>query len=1256
MMAAYRQHQQFYQQQRSCGQWNNNGMHPVMDLNSNMQGMGYPNYMGLPCPPHMAYAMQQHPQQYGGPFNVPISRQRNDNNNLQPQRPGWAESRPGRTPCKDDWWSHVKEDMQRIVSPKGIDLEKEDEHANVMEELQRTGTTSGVVSDGDDLPAAFEEHDGRAAGGVVGGEDYGGDLEAPFTPTPPTISTASGLVPAAVSDEDPHNRPQRQSSSPSKKAGQDGVEAEKVTRHGKQHRSSQGDVKEDGRRKSHKSKSHRRHSLKSGAEATPDNDKRRGSTLGDSAGFANSLFLSNAAPNAAPPSTKEQAAPRVPPPRRPTMDKGGGAVHGRNNNSSSAAPTNAAPMPITAAAARINGSSPGVRENSLPSHLPPLHHDELRRKSSAVDGNAESVMRGGQPRRSLVPDAFAQSDGRPESTTAAADSSGHSVGDNSRNRLSTSESALESSEVAKPLAEQNKEGASAGLPTNGRRQDQGRYSYFGGRRPTGLGEDDDDADRDSRDAYSSDSDEEDESSSSTSGSDDESDEEDSSESDEEADYSTMRRTPDHASNPGRSTLEYSAFRSMPCPPGVSTTEGDSRCDFPVPVGELTNSTLPSRAGNTAYAPGEARKSVGGYGMGSFSNSGSSDMPSHKPRPSHPNTSMMDDRAYMMSDMSLIERNNNNGPSGISTAASRSSSAQPHPQGRSYSVSTTHEDGSPNATSKPTTPQHQQQQRGPQAHTTQKDASDTAAKEHKPTETDGSESPSERLQRVGLNKRVPPKITTKPAAAASGSSSTTNLAAAPQTTVTTASTIPTLPNVQQQQQKNENDSATPGTAAGRADKLDAKLPTARANEKRVFPAVVGPTRPSHSVDDRRQSRAATGKENPGSSAGRPPVSAATGAASAAASKTPSSPQPALGNTVEAHRGSSGTSATSRPQASGAGKCPSLSQRTRKGSAASLPVDKASASDSQQPGGSGSSGVNGGESMPTAPKGLARHSVSSNQQHLGSNPLGLASNNSTGLANATQRRESTRGGQQQQQHQSLPHVRSGKVTLTPGKRSSSTPSSTPPTTTTAAATLNRTCEGGSAAHRLAPTASVETNIDTVSEGSSHRGDGSNGTSAMRLSTTRKISTRVPGGANGSTVTAPERESGDAPTPPASSSSPPPAESEKGKATTAPAPTQPVPALAAPVIATANTTSNTTVDDDVDTRDAWMAETYDFYAYSGRSLSDDEDVGGNYDKVSATPPQSAGAAHRNSSPTAPATRGGAKRLSVTDSSLADLGYIMF
>ncbi|KAG5506472.1 hypothetical protein JKF63_05975 [Porcisia hertigi] len=55
-----------------------------------------------------------------------------------PQHADWAESRPGRTPCKKDWWLHVLSDMRVVDSPRGINLDVEDEQADVMVELKRT--------------------------------------------------------------------------------------------------------------------------------------------------------------------------------------------------------------------------------------------------------------------------------------------------------------------------------------------------------------------------------------------------------------------------------------------------------------------------------------------------------------------------------------------------------------------------------------------------------------------------------------------------------------------------------------------------------------------------------------------------------------------------------------------------------------------------------------------------------------------------------------------------------------------------------------------------------------------------------------------------------------------------------------------------------------------------------------------------------------------------------------------------------------
>lgn len=244
---------------------------------------------------------------------------------------------------------------------------------------------------------------------------------------------------------------------------------------------------------------------------------------------------------------------------------------------------------------------------------------------------------------------------------------------------------------------------------------------------------------------------------------------------------------------------------------------------------------------------------------------------------------------------------------------------------------------------------------------------------------------------------------------------------------------------------------------------------------------------------------------------------------------------------------------------------------------------------------------------------------------------------------------------------------KVTLLPGKRS-------PSSTAAPAATLSgRVREGNhgssphnssgntgysSAAYRPAPTTSAETNKGTSSAGSSH----SSGTSAVQLSSTQKniTATRLP---------PPRSLNGLTSTTHASTTTPAAGLDKKAASTPLPSttaspaarpglnPTNPAPAGAATSATSPVNTPNATVDDDVDTRDAWMAEAYDFYAYSGRSMSEDDEAEAPYERVVPTPPQSAGGAgKRGSSPSATPTRNGAKRLSTTAGSLADMGYIMF
>ena len=595
MMAAYCQQQQQHffqqQQQRQGGQWNNgNGMHLVLDHNSNMQGMVYPNFMAQHFTPQMGYPMWQQQQPYGQ-FNAPMCWP-NNNNNLQPQRPGWAESRPGRTPCKDDWWSHVKDEMQFIDSPIGIDLEKEDEHANVLEELKRTGTTSGVVNDGDDMAATFDEHTGQAGDAAVAA---GAKVGAPFPSTPPIGGTTEQATPEGLhhgfdvqaggggddganarqlSDGDQEQQQQQKQhyrrASASKGTGQEegGEEAKKAGHGGRPHnkhrRSSQSDGNEEGKpkKRGHTSKSHRRHSRKNGNEAPPEGEPRHGGSMEESTTLGISLFVANstAAPPAGPPPTTREpgAAPRIPPPRHRAVDKGSCfPAHNQNNVNGHAAVADAVlPLPATAAAIRRTttnnpcASIPAEQDGSPSKRLPPLHPNEVTNQNTpSMESQAggvvleASVMQAGASRPSTTVD---ENNGAATPAAAAANAcrrsstvvggTGYSLNGNSRTYLSTPVLAVEDAEAAEALTGQHKADRSCVEEPRGR--DQRRYSYFSSRRPTAVVEEENDNEEGERDSNGNGIEESSSSSSSSTdsdeeGSDDNDDEEEEEEKEEE---------------------------------------------------------------------------------------------------------------------------------------------------------------------------------------------------------------------------------------------------------------------------------------------------------------------------------------------------------------------------------------------------------------------------------------------------------------------------------------------------------------------------------------------------------------------------------------------------------------------------------------------------------------------------------------------------------------------------------------------------
>ncbi|KPA75278.1 hypothetical protein ABB37_08579 [Leptomonas pyrrhocoris] len=976
MMATYHQQQQFYQQQQQqqqrC-QWRSiHGTYPVMDQNPNIQGTGYTNYMGQQqqpqqqiYSPHMGgYPMQQQsPLQYGGGFNAPTSRPMNDMNIQQQQqqqqlRPGWAESRPGRTPCKDDWWSHVKDEMQRIESPRGIDLEKEDEHANVMEELQRTGTTSGVVDDGEDGAAAFEErrnqhNESEGAFGANPKEDGGNPPQQPY-----------------------YDHPQRKPY-PSAESGREGASGEEAkapleTRPNKQCRSSQLAGTEEGwKRKGLESTPYRPYSSKEKNDESQQQQQQQ--QEGDVTELANSAFHPAGSPGAknGQAAAGVQRMPRIPPPRRQTAGKGDNAAHNNISSSSGGAPMSTTSAATTATGAVTTTTSPaGTNDTSagggnvLPPHRPPLQDEADRsRRMSQSENNAESFKRGDstmqvdrEDPRGQLPSIVIEDRGATVNDDKAAaavlawrrgsgsavDHRGYSIGGVTHLRLSTSEPA-HSAEATKVVPPGQKKSVASPVKAGGR--DQRAYSYFNNCHTTALREDEEE------DNNGSGSDGEDESDSSSSSGDEADDEEsDSEDEDDEVEYSTIHRPFGHVNNLGRSTLEYSAFRDIP--DEAEHAEG----------GEVTaaNGTLP-----LPKAPVEARRSPGTDGINPFSGAGGGEVLPHKSAGHlfNLNSSIttrsystgIDDRAYMMADMSIIERHNGTHDEEGKMPAPSERSPPPPPRGREYSILALRDEGSPYAAGNPASPlQHHLPSQ--QTHTPEKETSDPAAKDRKRGDADPSDCVMDRLQRVGVGKRAPPKITIKantataPAAVSGSSSPNSNAATAPQTT----STTPTLPNVHKQQpnrdgkqQKSSNDGAS---AAAKVKIEDIKLPPAGVNERRVPPAgSTSPRVPRSPVDDGKTKSSPTSKEGPLSNTNKlpptpttkaPPAASTTAAPAAVpAPKKPPTAQPLMSNTVEiSHCDNSGAAPKPLPHASVPGKHVSIFKRIRKGPAAGAQGEK------------------------------------------------------------------------------------------------------------------------------------------------------------------------------------------------------------------------------------------------------------------------------------------------------------------------------
>ncbi|KAG5502661.1 hypothetical protein JIQ42_05730 [Leishmania sp. Namibia] len=141
MAILQKQQRQYYQQQQQGqGMWNPgvNQMFSGVDHSMRNGNFMMQPYRFFGHGRGGMYPLQQQQQRFGHDSNA---------NPNAPQRPGWAESRPGRTPCEKNWWSHVVSEMRVVDSPRGIDLDVEDEHANVMEELRKSGSKAGTGTD-----------------------------------------------------------------------------------------------------------------------------------------------------------------------------------------------------------------------------------------------------------------------------------------------------------------------------------------------------------------------------------------------------------------------------------------------------------------------------------------------------------------------------------------------------------------------------------------------------------------------------------------------------------------------------------------------------------------------------------------------------------------------------------------------------------------------------------------------------------------------------------------------------------------------------------------------------------------------------------------------------------------------------------------------------------------------------------------------------------------------------------------------------
>ncbi|KAG5480028.1 hypothetical protein LSCM1_06449 [Leishmania martiniquensis] len=173
------QQRQYYPQQPGQGMWNPSANQLFSDVDPSTRNGNFmmQQYRFFGHDQGLMYPYQQQQQRFGLDSNA--------NPNVL-RRPGWAESRPGRTPCEKNWWSHVVSEMLVVDSPCGLDLDVEDEHANVMEELRKTGSKAGTGID--------EEVEAPSPG-------FAGLLEGPKgvgEATGPTLTPTRAREPAAT--------------------------------------------------------------------------------------------------------------------------------------------------------------------------------------------------------------------------------------------------------------------------------------------------------------------------------------------------------------------------------------------------------------------------------------------------------------------------------------------------------------------------------------------------------------------------------------------------------------------------------------------------------------------------------------------------------------------------------------------------------------------------------------------------------------------------------------------------------------------------------------------------------------------------------------------------------------------------------------------------------------------------------------------------------------------------------------------------